>query len=323
MTTGRLTLPVAIVISIACWVLASLLLPVLPQQKMTYSLFQLLDLSTIPNWANKTISFLLYAVIGYSLIEFNSTFAIIRMRASVQTSLFFLFTAACPTLQQVHAGNMAAIAILISVYFLFRSYQRHQSSADLFHSFVFIGIGSLAFPQFIVLIPIWFIGAYNFQSLNIRSFFAAIIGWSIPYWFLLCHAYYHNDMSLFYKPFIDLASLQPIDFSVISLPEIVTSAYLFILFTVSSIHCFVTSYQDKIRTRSYLRFLIFVNSVLFILLVLQPMHIACLLSSLLVGVSILVGHLFVLTNSKASNLFFIFSLFGLISLYLFNLWTLL
>jgi len=322
-TTGRLTLPVAIIISIACWVLASFLLPDLPLQKMNYSLFQVLDLSAIPNWTNKTISFLLYAVIGYSLIEFNSTFAIIRMRASVQTSLFFLFTAACPILQQVDAGNIAAITILISVYFLFRSYQHHQSSADLFHSFIFIGIGSLAFPPFTVLIPIWLIGAYNFQSLNVRSFFAAIIGWSIPYWFLFAHAYYHGDMNLFYKPFIDLASFQPIDFSAITLSEIVTSAYLFVLFAVSSIHCFVTSYQDKIRTRSYLRFIIFVNSYLFILLVLQPMHIACLLSSLLVGVSILVGHLFVLTNSKASNMFFIFSLIGLILLYLFNLWTLL
>ncbi len=318
-----MTLPVTIIISIACWVLASLLLPSLPVQKTTYSLFQLFDLSAIPPWANKAISFLLYAIIGYSLIELNSTFAIIRMRASVQTSLFLLFTAACPVLHQLHAGNIAAIAILLSIYFLFKSYQSHQSSGDLFHSFVFIGIGSLAFPQFMILMPIWLIGAYNFQSLNIRSFFAAIIGWSIPYWFLFGHAYYHGDMALLYKPFIDLTSFQPVDFRAISLSDIATITYLFILFAVSSIHCFATSYQDKIRTRSYLRFLVFVDFCLFILLVLQPIHIACLLSSLFVGVSILVGHLFVLTRNKISNLFFIFSLIGLISLYIFNLWMLL
>jgi hypothetical protein len=322
-TAGRMTLPVAIIISITCWVLASFLLPSLPEKKTTYSLFQVLDLSAIPYWANKAVSFILYAIIGYSLIELNSTFAIIRMRASVQTSLFLLFTAACPVLHQLHAGNITAIAILLSIYFLFKSYQVHQSSGDLFHSFLFIGIGSLAFPQFVILIPIWLIGAYNLQSLNIRSFFAAIIGWSIPYWFLFGHAYYHGDMALLYKPFIDLASFQPINFRNVSLSDTVTIAYLFILFAVSSIHCLVTSYQDKIRTRSYLRFLIFLNFCLFILLALQPMHIACLLSSLLVGVSILVGHLFVLTRNKISNLFFIFSLIGLISLYIFNLWMLL
>lgn len=48
-----------------------------------------------------------------------------------------------------------------------------------------------------------------------------------------------------------------------------------------------------------------------------------LLSLLLIGISILVGHLFVLTNSKSSNLFFIGSMITLIALFCFNIWTLL
>ncbi len=320
MTTGRFTLPVAVFISIICWILASLLMPGLVEQKASYSLFQLVDLTILPLWLNKLVSFTLYAVVGYSLIELNNAFAIIYIRASVQTSLYFVFIAVCPFLQQLHVGEFVAIAFLLSIYFLFKSYQCHRSSAYLFHSFVFMGIGSLLFPQLAFLIPVWLIGAYNLRSLNMRSFFAALLGWIMPYWFLFAHAYYYGEMELFYKPFIDLTRFQPIDFATVPLPDILTAAFLFILYAVSSIHCFVTSYQDKIRTRSYLRFLILIDFCFFVLLVLQPAHIACLLSILPVGVGILVGHLFVLTNNKASYLFFIFSLFSLIFLYCFNLW---
>ena len=81
--------------------------------------------------------------------------------------------------------------------------------------------------------------------------------------------------------------------------------------------------EGKIRTRSYLHFLIFINFCIFLFIFLQPAHCMDLLSLLLIGVSILVGHLFVLTNSKAANLFFIGSMTGLILLFCFNVWTLL
>ena len=105
--------------------------------------------------------------------------------------------------------------------------------------------------------------------------------------------------------------------------ELATLGYLFLLFIVSATHCLVAGYEDKIRTRSYLHFLIFLNFCLFAYVVLQPALSVHLLSLLLIGVSILAGHLFVLTNSRSSNLFFILSLIGLFALFGFNLWTLL
>lgn len=84
-TAGRFTLPVVIFTCIACWVLTSFLLPGLETKESAYSLW---DIVNIPAWANRIVSFLLFAAIGYFLIELNNTFAIIRMRASVQTSLY-------------------------------------------------------------------------------------------------------------------------------------------------------------------------------------------------------------------------------------------
>ena len=272
-TAGRFTLPVVIFTCIACWVLTSFLLPGLETKESAYSLW---DIVNIPAWGNRIVSFLLFAAIGYFLIELNNTFAIIRMRASVQTSLYFLLITACPGMHLLYAGDIAAVAFLISLYFLF------------------------------------------------KSFCGAMTGWSVPYWFLLGHAFFHNEMALFYQPFVNLISFRPIDFGHdFRLWEVVTLGYLFILYVVSSVHCIVAGYEDKIRTRAYLHFLIFLNFCIFLFIVLQPTLSMNLLSLLLIGVSILVGHLFVLTNSRTSNLFFIGSMVALIALFCFNIWTLL
>ncbi|EYA41319.1 putative membrane protein [Bacteroides fragilis str. 20793-3] len=301
--------------------LTSVLLPGLEVKESSYPLWNIVN---IPAWTNRIVSFLLFAGIGYFLIELNNTFAIIRMRASVQTSLYFLLITACPGMHLLYAGDVAAVTFLISLYFLFKSYQQPRPAGYLFHSFALLSAGSVAFPQLTYFIPIWLMGASGFQSLTFRSFCGAIIGWSIPYWFLLGHAFFHNEIELFYQPFIHLADFRDIDFGRdFQLWEVVTLGYLFILYIVSSIHCIVAGYEDKIRTRAYLHFLIFLNFCIFLFIVLQPALSMNLLSLLLIGISILVGHLFVLTNSKSSNLFFIGSMITLIALFCFNIWTLL
>ena len=46
--------------------------------------------------------------------------------------------------------------------------------------------------------------AYRFQSLTPRSFCGALLGWMLPYWRLFGHAFFYNEMELFYRPFNQL-----------------------------------------------------------------------------------------------------------------------
>ena len=200
-TAGRFTLPTAILISVSCWILTAVLLPETETQQSGYSLWETFCDFCIPTWANRLFSFILYAVIGYFLIQLNNTFAIIRMRASVQTSVYFLLISVCPSLHMLYAGDLAAASFLVALFFLFKSYQQARPTGSLFHAFVFIGLGSLLFPQLMLFAPIFWIGAYNFQSLQPKSFFASLVGWSVPYWLLLGHALYYGQMELFCQPF--------------------------------------------------------------------------------------------------------------------------
>lgn len=324
-TMGRITLPIVSFICLCCWVVVYLLLPIhTPEKADSYLLHQLFSISILPHWLNWSFSFLLYATIGYLLIELNNTFSIIRIRASIQTSLYFFLLTACPTIYPFELTHLATLPFLISLYLLFKSYHQSHPVGYIFHSFVSMGLGSLLFPQLTFFVPLWLLTAVYYQSLTIRSFCAAVVGWAIPYWFLFGYAFFYNQMELFYEPFAQLTLLQPIELiGRLQLWEYATYGFLFVVFLISTIHVAITGYLDKIQTRTYLQFLTYLVLYIFLFIVLQPMYAASLLPLLLIGVSFLVARLFTLSTNKVSNLFFILSLVGVILLFFFNLWTLL
>lgn len=152
-TAGRFTLPAVTLICTLCWVSTSFLFPQLasiPTQGNQPFFWQSIQSFLLPGWAEQIVSFLIYAIIGYFLIELNNQFGIIRMRASMQTAIYFLFVTVCPEMHLLYAGDIAALASLISIYFLFRSYQQSHAAGYLFYSFLFIGMGSIIFPQLTV-----------------------------------------------------------------------------------------------------------------------------------------------------------------------------
>lgn len=326
-TTGRLTLPVVILICALCWVLTYFLFPdsiASTTSKDSSSFLQSTRDLLLPGWAERIISFLVCAIIGYFLIELNNQFSIIRMRASMQTAIYFLLVTVCPGMHLLYIGDIVALGSLISIYFLFKSYQQAQAAGYLFYSFFFIGAGSILFPQLTILSVLWLLESYRFQSLTPRSFCGALLGWMLPYWMLFGHAFFYNEMELFYRPFNQLLAFGEVFHLPILQPwELAILGYLLVMFIVSAVHCVAAGFEDKIRTRAYLQFLIDLTLFLFLQIALQPIYCSALLPLLIISSSILIGHFFVLTNSKSSNVFFIISLVGLILLFAFNIWTLL
>ena len=291
-----------ILISIGCWAVTYVL--------SGASVWQLLP------------GFALGGLIGYLLVEMNNAFALIRVRASAQTSLYFLLVSICPALYSLYRGQVAAACLLLTLIFLFRSYRGERTSACLFHAFVFAGVSSLFVPQLMLLIPFLWIGAYNLRSLNAKSWVASILGWMLPYWFLLSYAYLTNRMELFFSPFKRLASFSQIG-GWENASQWVTLAYVGMLFIAGAVHAVALGDEDKLSTRSYLRFLVLLGVCGVVLIVLQPALYKQLLPLLWICASIVGGRLFILSRGRIANIFFVCSVIGAFLLFAFNLWTLL
>ncbi|MCD8029419.1 MAG: hypothetical protein LUF85_00905 [Bacteroides sp.] len=321
-TTGRFTLPVAFILSTACWVVAGMMLPERSATRSPGETGNHLLPFVLPDGLGWAVSFLLYIFAGYLLIALNNTFGLIRIRASVQSAIFLLLIGICPALHLFYTGSLLPVPLLLSLYFLFRSYQHHKASGNLFYSFCFLGISTLLLPPLIWFIPLWLLGAYNLQCLTLKSFFASLTGWFFPYWFLLGHAYFYSEMELFYGPFRQLTTFYPIrQILELSIPQWSILGFLLIIYIVSTCHTFFKGYQDKIRTRSYLHFLTLVILCLYVLILLQPIYLSELLPILMGLISILAAHFFVLSDSRDSNIFFLASVIGVCILFGYNIWV--
>lgn len=318
--SGRFTLPAIIAFSALVWIIAWGNEPG-ETPSPPYPFWQKI-LGLLPaNFIGEAISFLVYGATAYLLIELNNAYSLIRVRTTFQCTVFILSVSSCPFLFPLQTGSLACLCLLAGIYFLFRTYQRQEPAARMFQAFLFTGIGTILFPELFFYVPLFFIGAFKFQSLTFRTFFAGVLGLMLPYWFLLGNAYFYNQMELFYEPFRQLASFLPVDYSQVAIGHLLPGALAILVFIVSAIHFWATGYQDKLRSRSFLNFIILITTGTILLCLLQPQHLCSLYPVLLSGCSILAGHLFANSSNKLSNVFFITYLILLTGLTIYNLWT--
>lgn len=293
--TGRFTLPVVILVCLFLWVLTS------------------------GEWQD-AISLLTCAATAYLLIEVNTAFALIRTRTAAHVSLYVFLTTICLFLHPLQLTTFVPLAFLIAVSQLFRSYESTHASESIFHAFLFIGIGSLMFPQLLYFIPLFYLSMISFRSLSLKSFFAGIIGLTVSYWFLFGYAFYYDQIDLFYRPMLEVIHFQPISYHALELEQLISCGVVTLISLVSSVHYFNVSYLDKVRTRIFLFFLIAVEVWTYLLGILQPQHFNVLLQIQIITGSILTGHLFTLTRNRFTGIFFIITFVILIALTIYNLW---
>ena len=295
MATGRFTLPVVILICLLLWG------------------------STFQEW-NELISLGVTIIIGYVFIETNTTFNLIRTRTSMPVCLYWLIATALFFLHPFEWTNLVPLVFILATYQLFHSYESVSSSPFIFHSFLFIGLGSIAFPQLLYMVPMLWGSMIPFRAISIKSFLASIIGLMTPYWFIFGYALYFNEMHILLTPLREAAHLYPIDYSHLTLPEIASWGFITLLLIVSGFHYWQISYMDKTRTRIYHSYLAIAGFWATLLSILQPVHLCEWLSIQLICTSFLCGHLFSLTRNRFSGIFFIVTFVLYILLMSFNLW---
>lgn len=295
MATGRFTLPVVILICLLLWG------------------------STFQEW-NELISLGVTIIIGYVFIETNTTFNLIRTRTSMPVCLYWLIATALFFLHPFEWTNLVPLVFILATYQLFHSYESVSSSPFIFHSFLFIGLGSIAFPQLLYMVPMLWGSMIPFRAISIKSFFASIIGLMTPYWFIFGYALYFNEMHILLTPLREAAHLYPIDYSHLTLPEIASWGFITLLLIVSGFHYWQISYMDKTRTRIYHSYLAIAGFWATLLSILQPVHLCEWLSIQLICTAFLCGHLFSLTRNRFSGIFFIVTFVLYILLMSFNLW---
>lgn len=248
----------------------------------------------------------------FFFIEFNNVHSIIRIRTRMVSSCFLLWMGVAYFLHPQQNSTFVLLCMLLSYYTLFHSYQKSQPVRDIFHAFLFIGIGSLFFLPLLYFIPLyyWSMAVY-LRSFTFKSFFAGIIGIIAPYWFLAGYALFHNDLNLlishFHFPtYIEIPSLSV--YIGLGIERIFLFCLLGVLNLICMIHFIMTSYNDNIKTRIFFNIITLHSIAILLFLILQPQHFNILFGLLIMNSSPLLSRYFALTSSRLTDILFITTL---------------
>ena len=293
--TGRFTLPVVVIVCLLLWGIS------------------------LREW-NELASMAIIGFIGYVMIETNTAFTLIRTRTSLPVSIYGWMATALFFLHPFEWINLIPLVFILSVFQLFRSYESSSPTNPIYHTFLFIGLGSLLFPQIIYFLPLFWGSMIPFRAMNGRSFLASLIGIITPYWFLFGYAFLYDKMELFLTPLQEMIHFYPLDYSQLSSAEILSWGMITLLLLISGIHYVQIAYMDNTRTRIYHSFLVFAGFWASIFSFLQPVHLHELMPIQLVCMAFLSGHLFSLTRNRFSGILFVVIFVAFILLMIYNLW---
>ena len=207
--------------------------------------------------------------------------------------------------------------------FSFSTYQDSSAAGYTFYAYVCIGIASAVFIQILFFVPLLcFLHKTKVLSMSRKSFWAALLGLLVPYWFMGVYAVYKNQFGRLIEHFTSIVIFQPFfDISVVSTPQLLTFSYISLLAFVGISHSLGSRSGDKIRTRMFYEMFSLIDICCMAFIILQPQHFDRLLPIMIVTTAPLIAHFFAFANTTFNNMVFQLILGSAFVLTVYNLYV--
>lgn len=255
----------------------------------------------------------------------NNVHALLRIYSRmVSCSFLVMATATLPLFVEHWEVAVVQLSwVLFFICFLY-TYQDRESTGWSFYAFLSLGVGVLVWPLLLLLVPLlWLLMGVRLMSLSPRTFFASLLGLTVPFWTVLCATPFF--------PTLDVKGRFLVSFTdswkgVGQLSAHTTTDWLFLgmltlLGGVGVVHFLRNAYQDKIRTRMIYELFIVLFFFTLIAAFLLPRQSNYLMALTTVTASTLVGHFVALTHTRWTNwvtIFFILLLITITACYIWN-----
>lgn len=264
------------------------------------------------------------AITTYICMETNSLQHVIRIRTRMMSCTWLMLATSQAFIHTWGAPGISAVCMAMSYYLLFRCYQLYDSTIWIYHSFLFLGLGSIFSSVMLFMALLYYIYLIGFlRSLTGRGFWAGILGIITPYWCWAVWCFLTDKTDMMVKVLNRHLEWHPVSWeALVNLPFTckLSMGIVCLLSLVGLIHYLRTRYNDKIHVRMILYIYTIQTILLILYLLLQPAQYETTMALLVVSASPLIAHYFSLTGSWLSNMFFILSLLLCGAMAYFNLW---
>ncbi|MCC8143189.1 MAG: hypothetical protein LUD02_04360 [Tannerellaceae bacterium] len=268
-----------------------------------------------------TIGFLLMVGGAALLHRANYALMLIREKTLLPFLFYILFSSTNPDFFPLKATSLGVFCLILAIYQLFTSYHEPEARTNAYNSGLLIATGSLLWVHLLWFLPLSWIGMYNFRTLNIRTFLASVCGVGTLYWFLLGWCIWQNNFTAFTLPFTMLFKAKFLTAGTLDITQWAGITGIAILTLLAAVNILTHEYEDTLRTRQYLSFLIAMAVWIFVLYFQYEQESEEFMETASIPASILVAHFFTVVRSRIVSWLFYLSILFFISLYIIRIWN--
>lgn len=268
-------------------------------------------------------------ILGFSLTLLGAFFIhranyiliLIREKTLLPALFYLVLMSTYPDFLPIKVSALVVLFMVLALYYLFITYHDPKQSGNLFKAFFTLGFGSLFWAHLLWFIPLFWYGMCRLRSFSLRSFVASCLGVIVIYWFVFFFSIWTNNPDLFLHPFQELTQFS---LSVLTENQWIDwcrLALLILLVSIASINIVLHEYEDKLRTRDYLWFLIVFMGYSIFFYFIYGSHSDDFLPIAYIPASILMAHFFTVIHSRQSYWLFQSSMLCFIFLYFLQVWN--
>lgn len=264
------------------------------------------------------ISFALYGLSLIMLLSLINTGTFLPFRANLTGALFSLFAAGIFFLHPLQVTSILLPLFIAALNNLFSTFRKKDSKNEILQLSVYIGIGSLFFPWFALLLPVFYIGAAFLSSFSIRLLLAGIISFALPFWIIFGIGLILDNTNVWTSVINQFHVPKMIDYGEITVFQWGALAFIGIPGLSGAVRYLLLG-KEKQSSRASLNVLLFVDLTLTAAVFLIPSQMNVLIGLKLVSCSIFNAYLWNTSVSRFSSYLFWTETAGFICLILLNL----
>jgi len=254
----------------------------------------------------------------YLTSELNNTFALLRISSRMIGSVLALLLPMAVSLHPLQPAHAVLLLAVIVFFPLLASYQRPYIPSLSFLTFLLLGCSALFVPQFLLLMPLFWMAQLLLRSFSFRGWVASLLGIWLPGWFAFSYCYLTDQPEVFLERCSQVVMLAPPSYEALTLHHWLVVGFAFLLYVVAVIDFGLNSGRDKTRIRNSYMVVTLLGGAGFAGLMIQPQLFNELLPLCLVPTAILGGHYIALSYGRLQNWLTIFFLLSSIAISIFN-----
>lgn len=244
------------------------------------------------------LGFLLLLAGGFFVQRANYALMLIREHTLMPFWIYFLIGSTNPDFFPLRESSFGIFCLVMALYQLFISYHDPEARSRAFNAGWFIGIGSLLWAYLLWFLPLFWIGMYKLRSFSLKMVLSSLIGTTVVYWFVFGWCVWVGDYTILKTTAGLLLNFNPLQFPDTEWTGWLSIAYTIILTAVASGNILIHEYEDNLRSRQLLSFLMLAALWSLVLFFLYEESSDEFLLAMALPASLLIAHMFTTVRKR-------------------------